>query len=88
MFSKNKIRTMLVLLAVMCLAFSCKKEDTKAIQEQEETLCEEVCRGNSPQHNDNYTHSIPSCITAMMQDSTYEFWDFNNMVHFPDFDTF
>lgn len=89
MFSKNKIKTMLVLLAVMCLAFSCKKEDTKATQEQKETLCDEICRGGSPQHNDSlsFTHITPSCITAMMQDPEYEFWDFDNMVHFHEFDT-
>lgn len=91
MIKKTKLKTVLMLVVVACLAFSCKKNSSEIVQqhESEKVLDSEICRGPNPQQTDslNASHSTPSCITALIQNSDYDFWDFDNMVHFHEFDT-
>lgn len=50
MIKKTKLKTVLMLVAVACLAFSCKKNSSEIVQqhESEKVLDSEICRGTNP----------------------------------------
>ena len=92
-YKMKKFRILMGALALAVVALtivSCKKQEiTEESNSQMEVLERETCRGKGTQYNDSIvaSHSIPSCITALIQDSSFEFWDFDNIIHNHEFDT-
>lgn len=96
---KNKSFLFALMLATLFLSTiaSCKKDESNAVQKQnnetavsgnEDPFSENSTRGSVKPHNhDNATHDIPRCIKEMMNDPEFEFYDFENMVHFHELDT-
>ena len=95
----NHFRLKKASLAILALSFlflqSCKKTTLEYIQDNEnETIAassnHDIYRGNAPPQHDSIgtvMHFTPSCITSMMQDPEFSGWDFDNMIHYHEYDT-
>ena len=91
MFSKNKIRIMLMLLAVMCLAFSCKKETTIETKNSQSSSINGTQSANSTENDQSIygyekgtgpntppVQNWPLVLDSLSQLSKFEDYDFYN----------
>lgn len=95
---KNKFFLFALMLATMFLSTmpSCKKDESNTVLQQNseatfsgdaDSSSENCTRGSVKPVNHNSTYATPRCITEMMNDPEFEFFDFENMAHCHALDT-
>ena len=84
MFKKQRLKTMLMLLAVACIACSCSKETTESSNPQKsEVVNDGICKGTNPNTPPPDIMSWPHVLDSLCKlskFSEYNFHDFTKTV--------